>query len=75
MGEYCSYCGMRLEAALAVEHVKPKAHDPVARELTWSVWYTVFCDDSGMRRRLLAAFPGTHTSCFDPVDGRALPRR
>ena len=31
----------------------------------WSVWMTVFADDVDMRRRLIAAFPGTSRVCFD----------
>jgi uncharacterized protein (TIGR02646 family) len=31
LGEYCSYCEMRLEASLHVEHVQPKAHHPKMR--------------------------------------------
>lgn len=28
LGNFCSYCGMRLDASLAVEHVKPKSLHP-----------------------------------------------
>jgi len=40
MGEFCSYCEMRLDSSLAVEHVKPKkppgaAHDLPEREFCW----------------------------------------
>ncbi|MCW5255376.1 HNH endonuclease [Verminephrobacter aporrectodeae subsp. tuberculatae] len=40
MGEYCSYCEMRLGAALAVEHIQPKKPPNAAtvdrgRELSW----------------------------------------
>jgi HNH endonuclease len=31
----------------------------------WSVWMTVFAHDRDMRRRLIAAFPGTARACFD----------
>ena len=34
IGEYCSYCEMHLDASLAVEHVKPKKHNP-DEELHW----------------------------------------
>lgn len=34
MGEYCSYCEVRLSASLAVEHVQPKDHRP-DRALDW----------------------------------------
>lgn len=30
----------------------------------WSVWFTVFKDDTDMRRRLIDGFPGTETLCF-----------
>ena len=31
----------------------------------WSVWMTVFEDDADMLARLIAAFPGTCSECFD----------
>ncbi|NOQ36529.1 MAG: HNH endonuclease [Methylococcaceae bacterium] len=31
----------------------------------WSVWMTVFQDDTDMRQRLINAFQGTCTQCFD----------
>ena len=34
LGEYCSYCEMQLNAALAVEHVQPKSKHPDL-ELDW----------------------------------------
>lgn len=34
IGSYCSYCGMRLDASLAVEHVQPKSSRPALR-LRW----------------------------------------
>ncbi|BBO87500.1 HNH endonuclease [Desulfosarcina ovata] len=34
IGEYCSYCEMHLDSSLAVEHVKPKKHNP-EEELHW----------------------------------------
>ena len=41
----------------------------------WSIWMTVFSDDSDMKRRLIRAFPGTATDCFDPEEGYApVPR-
>ena len=35
----------------------------------WSVWMTVFKDDADMLHRLLNAFPGTSTACFDASAG------
>jgi uncharacterized protein (TIGR02646 family) len=35
LGEYCSYCEMRLDASLAVEHVQPKSLNSVLK-LEWS---------------------------------------
>lgn len=32
----------------------------------WSVWMTVFQHDHDMRRRFIAAFPGTAVTCFAP---------
>ena len=31
----------------------------------WSIWMTVFKDDADMLRRLILAFPGTCTDCFN----------
>jgi hypothetical protein len=39
----------------------------------WSVWMTVFAEDLDMRRRLIAAFPGTSRACFDD-QSRPVPR-
>ncbi len=35
LGDYCSYCERQLDADLAVEHVKPKRHNP-AHQLDWN---------------------------------------
>lgn len=34
LGDFCSYCGIRLPASLAVEHVQPKSRNP-SLELDW----------------------------------------
>jgi uncharacterized protein (TIGR02646 family) len=39
----------------------------------WSIWMTVFREDTDMINRLINAFPGTCKSCFD-VDGRTISR-
>jgi uncharacterized protein (TIGR02646 family) len=39
----------------------------------WSVWMTVFHEDSDMLNRLIQAFPGTCRSCFDD-QGRPILR-
>lgn len=39
----------------------------------WSVWMTVFKDDSDMLNRFIKAFPGTCKNCFD-VSGNTIPR-
>lgn len=39
----------------------------------WSVWMEVFKDDADMCRRLIDAFPGTCTECFDDK-GKPVPR-
>jgi len=31
----------------------------------WSIWMTIFKDDADMCRRLIQAFPGTCTDCFN----------
>ena len=35
IGQYCSYCEMKLDATLDVEHVQPKKHHPDLR-LEWN---------------------------------------
>lgn len=39
----------------------------------WSIWMTVFQNDTDMRQRLIDAFQGTSTDCFDGQT-QALPR-
>jgi uncharacterized protein (TIGR02646 family) len=39
----------------------------------WSVWMTVFADDVDMRQRLIDAFCGTSSNCFDAAT-QAIPR-
>ena len=34
LGEYCSYCERHIPASLAVEHIRPKTHNPTL-ELQW----------------------------------------
>ena len=35
LGDYCSYCEMKVDSSLAVEHIQPKAHHPhLKREWT-----------------------------------------
>lgn len=41
----------------------------------FSIWMTVFHDDPDMLRRLIEAFPGTSTNCFDPSNGYATVNR
>ena len=38
----------------------------------WSVWMTLFGNDSQMLSELIRGFPGTSTDCFG-ADGRCLP--
>ncbi len=35
LGEFCSYCEMHLDSALAVEHIMPKSEDP-KKERDWN---------------------------------------
>jgi len=35
----------------------------------WSIWMTVFKEDASMLQRLIQAFPGTCSDCFDAADG------
>ena len=39
----------------------------------FSVWVTVFADDTEIRRQLIARFPGTAADCFD-FNGKAVAR-
>ncbi|MFT4927617.1 MAG: hypothetical protein ACI8WB_003730 [Phenylobacterium sp.] len=39
----------------------------------WSIWMTVFADDSDMLNRLIQLLPGTATDCFD-IDGQPVAR-
>lgn len=39
----------------------------------WSIWMTVFSDDSDMLNRLICALPGTARDCFD-TDGQSIAR-
>lgn len=39
----------------------------------WSIWMTVFENDSDMLNRFINAFPGTCKNCFD-VSGNTIPR-
>jgi hypothetical protein len=40
----------------------------------WSIWMTVFKDDSDMLKRFMKKFPGTCRECFDEM-GTPMPRR
>lgn len=40
----------------------------------FSVWMTVFADDSDMRSRFIDIFPGTTRGCFDAVTTQAISR-
>jgi hypothetical protein len=37
----------------------------------WSIWMTVFKDDSDMLNRIINKIPGTEVKCFDPMNGYA----
>jgi uncharacterized protein (TIGR02646 family) len=80
---------VRLELRLAAWREAEEARrdlrqrdDPVVRKYVaklarargfWSVWMTVFRDDRDMLKRLIEAFPGTATCCFDD-ECRPVPR-
>ncbi|MBL0385294.1 HNH endonuclease [Tumebacillus sp. ITR2] len=40
----------------------------------WSIWMTVFHDDPDMKKRLIDAFTGTSSTCFDATQ-QPVPRR
>ena len=46
-------------------HMREQIIDTAVSNGYWSIWMTVFADDADMRRRLIAAYPGTATACFD----------
>jgi len=48
-----------------IEPMREQIVDTAKEKGYWSIWMTVFADDPDMRRRLIAAFPGTATTCFD----------
>jgi uncharacterized protein (TIGR02646 family) len=60
-----------------VERDTPRIRERIVKVASetgcWSIWMTVFANDPDMRRRLLAAFPGTARGCFTE-HGEALPR-
>ena len=39
----------------------------------WSIWMTIFADDSDMLRRFIKAYTGTAKDCFDQ-NGQPVPR-
>lgn len=47
------------------DHVRSSTVDVALGRGMFSIWWTVFEDDSDMRRRLREAFIGTHGGCFD----------
>lgn len=47
------------------EHLREQIVDNAQAKGYWSIWMTVFADDPDMRQRLIAAFPGTASACFD----------
>lgn len=51
------------------EDMKEQILDTVQAKGYWSIWMTVFKDDSDMLRRFIEAFSGTDRSCFDVANG------
>lgn len=49
----------------------PKMRDQIVLQIQgfWSIWMTVFKDDSDMLRRILDRIPGTAKHCFDVASG------
>lgn len=52
-------------AAHDTERMREQIVETAQAKGYWSIWMTVFADDPDMRRRLIAAFLGTATTCFD----------
>jgi uncharacterized protein (TIGR02646 family) len=59
-------CRERLKELDRVVHCQELIVDVARHSGFFSVWMTVFEHDSEMRRRFIAAFPGTCGDCFDP---------
>jgi hypothetical protein len=55
------------------EFMREQILDTAKSQGFWSVWMTVFKNDTDMLQRLIAAFPGTCRDCFDEL-GNPLPR-
>lgn len=55
------------------EYVREIVVDSARGNAYWSIWITVFSDDSDMLNRLIQAIPGTAQNCFD-TNGRPVPR-
>jgi uncharacterized protein (TIGR02646 family) len=56
-----------------VEEMRNQILQQAVAQGFFSVWMTVFKDDTDMLNRFINAFPGTCTDCFD-VQGKAIPR-
>ena len=69
------------KAELAIKRLNQQSTDLMREQIIdaatstgfWSVWMTVFADDVDMRQRLIDAFCGTSSNCFD-VATQAIPR-
>jgi uncharacterized protein (TIGR02646 family) len=57
----------------SLEAMRDTIVDQAVAQGFWSVWMTIFKDDSEMLQRFISAFPGTCGDCFD-AKGKAIPR-
>jgi len=54
-----------------LDDMKNQIIETVQAKGFWSIWMTVFKDDADMLIRLITAFPGTSSDCFDAVQNHA----
>ncbi|MCA9699774.1 MAG: HNH endonuclease [Myxococcales bacterium] len=67
LGNYCSYCGMRIDAGLHVEHVSPKSIDPErCREWNNLLLACVHCNS------IKSAAPTREDDCFPDTENPML---
>ncbi len=55
------------------EDMREQIAETASGHAYWSIWMTVFANDSDMLNRLIQIFPGTASNCFG-INGEAIPR-
>ncbi len=70
--------GMRAKRRLSennIEAMKEQIVDTIKSNGYWSIWMTIFSDNSDMKQRFITTFPGTAENCFDANNNyEAIPR-